>query len=62
MTSDASDDRRPEEPTREELQEPSTEKEPGEEPKAAHPDQPDPDHEAVGIGIVDSETPPTEGG
>jgi len=41
-----------EEPTTEELEEPSTEKEPGEEPKVAHPDQPEPDHEAVGIGVI----------
>lgn len=41
-----------EEPTTEELEEPSTEKEPGEEPKVEHPDQPEPDHNAVGIGVV----------
>ena len=35
-------------------QEPSTEKDPGEEPKAAAPDNPEPDHEAVGIGVVDA--------
>lgn len=39
-------------PSTEDLQEPSTEKDPGEEPKA--PDRPDeePSHEAVGIGII----------
>lgn len=41
-----------EEPTTEELEEPSTEKEPGEEPKVEHPDQPEPDHNAVGIGVI----------
>jgi hypothetical protein len=40
-------------PTTEELQEPSTEKEPGEEPKAPKPDEPEPSHEATGIGVVD---------
>ena len=41
-----------EEPTTEELEEPSTEKEPGEEPNVVHPDQPEPDHEAVGLGVI----------
>lgn len=36
-----------------EVDEPSTEKEPGEEPKAPKPHDPEPDHQAVGIGIVD---------
>lgn len=40
------------EPAVEDLEEPSTEKEPGEEPKAEHPGQPEPDHNAVGIGVV----------
>lgn len=42
-----------EEPSTEDLTEPSTEKDPGEEPKAADPSQPEePSHEAVGIGII----------
>lgn len=40
-----------------ELEEPSTEKNPDEEPKAPAPHDPSPDHEAVGIGIVDSAGP-----
>jgi hypothetical protein len=43
---------RSEEPSVEELQEPSTEKEPSEEPKAPKAGEPQADHEAVGIGIV----------
>jgi hypothetical protein len=46
-------------PSNEELEEPSTEKDPGEEPKVAHPSDPEPDHHAVGIGVIDSE--PSEG-
>ncbi|MGP3535353.1 hypothetical protein ACTU3I_11210 [Microbacterium sp. RD1] len=42
-----------EEPRADELEEPSTEKDPGEEPKAPAPHDPEPDHEAVGIGIID---------
>lgn len=41
-----------EEPTTDDLKEPSTEKEPGEEPKAPPRAEPDPSHEAVGIGII----------
>lgn len=42
------------EPSTEDLQEPSTEKEPGEEPKApGSPCEPQPSHEAVGIGVID---------
>jgi hypothetical protein len=48
-------------PDTEELQEPSTEKDPGEEPKAPERDEPDADHEAVGIGIVETETPESDG-
>lgn len=40
-----------------ELEEPSTEKDPGEEPKAPKRDEPEPDHEAVGIGVVEGEEP-----
>ena len=40
-------------PDDEELQEPSTEKAPGEEPKAPARNDPEPDHEAVGIGVID---------
>ncbi len=36
----------------EDVEEPSTEKEPGEEPKAPEKHDPDPDHQAVGIGVV----------
>jgi hypothetical protein len=43
---------RSEEPSVEELQEPSTEKEPNEEPKAPKAGEPDADHEAVGIGVI----------
>ena len=43
-------------PADEELEEPSTEKEPGEEPKDGD-DTPDVDHEAVGIGIQPTEEP-----
>jgi hypothetical protein len=57
MTDAPSDERDEETPTREELQEPSTEKAPGEEPKASTPHDPDPDHEAVGIGIIDGPEP-----
>ena len=43
---------RKEVPADEELEEPSTEKAPGEEPKAANPEEPQPSHEAVGIGVI----------
>lgn len=39
-------------PSDDELQEPSVAKEPGEEPKAQKPLDPEPDHEAVGIGVI----------
>ena len=40
-------------PDDEVLEEPSTEKAPEEEPKAATPDdEPEPSHEAVGIGVI----------
>lgn len=39
-------------PDTEQMQEPSTEKEPAEEPQAPQRDEPQPSHEAVGIGIV----------
>lgn len=42
-------------PSTDELQEPSTEKAPGEEPKAPEKDDSDPDHQAVGIGVIDTE-------
>lgn len=44
-------------PSTETLEEPSTEKDPGEEPKAPKRDEPEPDHEAVGIGVIDTEEP-----
>lgn len=43
-----------EEPTPDELEEPSTEKDPGQEPKAPKAHDAEPDHEAVGIGVIDS--------
>jgi len=55
MTTDAREPKREdgeETPTVEELQEPSTEKDPGEEPKAKKPHDPEPSHEAVGIGVI----------
>ena len=36
-----------------ELEEPSTETDPGAEPKAPTRNDPEPDHEAVGIGVID---------
>jgi hypothetical protein len=39
-------------PDEADLEEPSTEKAPEEEPKAASPDEPEPSHEAVGIGVI----------
>ncbi|MFE1646156.1 hypothetical protein [Microbacterium sp. P01] len=39
-------------PDDDDLVAPSTEADPGEEPKAKKPDDPKPDHEAVGIGVV----------
>lgn len=51
----ASHDRDDETPTAGELEEPSTEKEPEEEPKAPEPHDPEPSHEAVGIGVVDDD-------
>lgn len=40
------------EPTDEVLEEPSTERSPAEEPKAPDSGEPEPSHEAVGIGVV----------
>ena len=40
-------------PDNADLQEPSTEKDPGREPKAPDRKEPEPSHEAVGIGVVD---------
>lgn len=48
------------------LEEPSTEKDPGEEPKAEKAGEPEADHQAVGIGVVGGplndadRTPPNE--
>jgi hypothetical protein len=39
-------------PNNADLEEPSTEKAPEEEPKAATIDEPEPSHEAVGIGVI----------
>ncbi|MFC4139302.1 MULTISPECIES: hypothetical protein [unclassified Microbacterium] len=53
MTDPREQDERPEtEPAAEDLDEPSTEKEPGEQPRKPERDEPEPDHEAVGIGII----------
>lgn len=41
------------EPADAELEEPSTEKEPAEAPKAPAPDEPEADHRAIGIGVID---------
>jgi hypothetical protein len=53
-------------PSTEELEEPSTEKSPDEEPKAPGGDEPEPSHQAVGIGViggplVDPEEPAPDG-
>jgi hypothetical protein len=40
------------EPTSDALEEPSTEKEPGEEPKSDNGGEPEPNHQAVGIGVI----------
>ena len=54
MTNESHDQDREqgEAPAAEDLQEPSTEKEPDAEPKAQRADDPEPDHEAVGIGVI----------
>ena len=39
-------------PSTEDLQEPSTEKEPEEAPKAPEPENEQPSHDAVGIGVI----------
>jgi hypothetical protein len=55
MTSDSQSPREHqsnETPSADELEEPSTEKDPGAEPKAAQPADPEPSHEAVGIGVI----------
>ncbi|KAA9110202.1 hypothetical protein [Microbacterium rhizomatis] len=44
------------EPSTDVLAEPSTEKEPGQEPKGGGADE-HPDHEAVGVGVIASEVP-----
>lgn len=38
-------------PADEELQEPSTEKEPEEEPRTEDSDEPEPSHRAIGLGV-----------
>lgn len=43
-----------EEPDTADLEEPSTEKDPGEEPRAPEFDEPEPSHDATGIGVVES--------
>lgn len=55
---DAAED---ETPSNEELQEPSAEKDPGEEPKAPHKDDGEPSHEAVGIGVIGGDDPEDAG-
>ena len=55
MTNTSGEDRPPnEEPANEELEEPSIEKEPDQEPQAAQPADPEPSHQAVGIGVIDA--------
>ncbi|WES64620.1 hypothetical protein P0L94_00790 [Microbacter sp. GSS18] len=57
MTSDPQTEdpgREAEEPTAEQLEEPSTETEPGDEPKAGDTSDAEPSHEAVGIGVITS--------
>ncbi|GAA4174690.1 hypothetical protein [Gryllotalpicola koreensis] len=55
-----SDETQPDDmPDTDQLQKPSTEKDPGEEPKDAHVEPDEVDHEAVGIGVID--TPDSEG-
>lgn len=39
-------------PDKADLEEPSTEKEPGQEPKSDDAGEPEPSHEAVGIGVI----------
>ena len=51
MTSETQSNADDETPDTETLEEPSTEKAPGEEPKGGKT-QPEPDHEAVGIGVI----------
>lgn len=45
------------EPTTAELAEPSTEKDPGDEPKAPPAKDGEPSHHAVGIGVLDDDDP-----
>jgi hypothetical protein len=53
MTNASGDDRASErEPANTELEEPSTEKDPDEEPQAAQPADSEPSHQAVGIGVI----------
>lgn len=48
-----------EEPTTDELEEPSVAKEPGDEPKAPEKKTDgEPSHRAVGIGVIDDDVPP----
>lgn len=43
------------EPSKEDLQKPSTEKEPDEEPEASEQQhEPEPSHQAVGIGVIET--------
>jgi hypothetical protein len=58
MTSNEHD--RDEMPDTDELEEPSVEKAPEEEPKAPRTDESEPDHEAVGIGVIDRPQTDTE--
>lgn len=46
------------EPPLEDLQEPSTEKDPGEEPKASESEkESEPSHQAIGLGVVENPRP-----
>lgn len=49
-----------EEPDTEDLQEPSTEKDPGEAPKAPEHKDEEPSHEAVGIGVAEEAPDPED--
>jgi len=42
-------------PSTDQLEEPSTEKSASEEPQAPPRDEPEPSHEAVGIGVIDDD-------
>jgi hypothetical protein len=57
LMSDAREPNADKMPETDQLQEPSTEKDPGEEPKDAEVEPEEVDHEAVGIGVIDAPEP-----